>query len=28
MYFEQYGVAADPVRIARDLWLKFMRGTL
>jgi RIO kinase 1 len=27
-YFEAYGVAADPERIARDLWLRFMRGTL
>lgn len=27
-YFQAYGVAADPERIARDLWLRFMRGTL
>lgn len=27
-YFAPYGVAADPARIARDLWHRFMRGTL
>lgn len=27
-YFQPYGVAADPARIARDLWFRFMRGTL
>ncbi|MDQ3656497.1 MAG: hypothetical protein M3457_15660 [Chloroflexota bacterium] len=27
-YFQEYGVTADPARIARDLWMQFMRGTL
>jgi len=27
-YFEPYGIVTDPVRIARDLWERFMRGTL
>jgi len=27
-WFEDYGVAADPVRIAQDLWFRFQRGFL
>lgn len=27
-YFQPFGVAADPARIAQDLWYRFMRGTL
>ena len=27
-HFAPYGIAADPERIARDLWERFMRGTL
>jgi len=27
-YFQTYGVAADPTRITRDLWHRFLRGTL
>jgi serine/threonine-protein kinase RIO1 len=27
-YFDQYGIAADPGRLARALWERFMRGTL
>lgn len=27
-HFAPYGIVADPARIARDLWERFMRGTL
>ena len=27
-HFAAYGIVADPARIARDLWERFMRGTL